>query len=64
MKDLCVRESYIKDNTEKVSWHKIGVLFEANDKQYVKLFHMPGILISVFEPKKKDSTEESLGSSF
>ncbi len=57
MKDLCIREAYMKDGIEKVSWNKIGVLIEANDKQYVKLFHIPGILISVFEPKpKKDNT--------
>lgn len=55
MKDLCVRESYMKDGTEKVSWNKIGVLFEAKGgKQYVKLFHMPGVLISVFEPRPKE----------
>lgn len=54
MKDLCIRESYKKDGNEKVSWNKIGVLIEANGKQYVKLFHMPGVLVSVFEPKKKE----------
>lgn len=59
MKDLCVRESYEKDGQEKVSWHKIGVLFESNDKQYVKLYHMPGILVSVFEPKPKETQGES-----
>ena len=56
MKDLVVREAYVKDQREKVSWNKIGVLFEANGKQYIKLFHMPGILISVFEQKQKDTT--------
>jgi len=57
MKDLVIRESYTKNGEEKVSWNKIGILFEAKDKQYVKLFHIPGVLISVFEPKpKKDNT--------
>ena len=56
MKDLVVRESYVKDQREKVSWDKIEVLFEANGKQYIKLFHMPGVLISVFEQKQKDTT--------
>ena len=65
MKDLCIRESYEKDGQQKTSWNKIGILFEANDKQYVKLFHIPGVLISVFEQKKKvANTEESLGDSF
>lgn len=53
MKDLCIRESYEKNGEQKVSWNKIGILFEANDKQYIKLFHIPGVLINVFEQKKK-----------
>lgn len=58
MKDLCIRESYInKDGEEKVSWNKIGVMFESKDKQYIKLFHLPGVLISVFEQKKKETSE-------
>jgi len=57
MKDLCIREVYQKDGAEKVSWNKIGILFESNDKQYIKLFHIPNTLISVFEQKKKDSGE-------
>ena len=59
IKDLCVRESYTdKDGTEKVSWNKIGVLIDGQ-KQYVKLFHMPGVLVSVFEQKKKDNSDTS-----
>lgn len=54
MKDLCIREAYQKDGEEKVSWNKIGVLFEANGKTYVKLNHIPGVLISVFDQKKKE----------
>ena len=55
MKDLCVRESYTKDGTENVSWNKIGILIDGKEgKQYVKLFHMPGVLISVFEQRKKE----------
>lgn len=57
MKNLCVRESYQKNGEEKVTWNKIGILFEAKGKQYVKLSHMPGILISVFEPKPKEPTQ-------
>jgi hypothetical protein len=54
-KDLCVRESYQKDGTEKVSWNKIGVLIDGKEgKQYVKLYHMPGIIVHVFEQKKKE----------
>ena len=54
MKDLCIREEYEKNGETKVSWNKIGVLIEANGKQYVKLFHIPGVLISVFEQKAKE----------
>lgn len=58
MKDLCIRESYEKDGKEQVSWNKVGVLIETNGKQYVKLFHIPGVLINVFEQKKKEQTQE------
>jgi hypothetical protein len=54
MKNLCIRESYIKDGQEKVSWNKIGIMFDSKDKQYIKLFHIPGVLIGVFEQKKKE----------
>ena len=54
MKDLCIREAYTKDGEEKVSWNKIGVLFESKGKEYVKLSHIPGVLISVFEQKKDE----------
>ena len=54
MKNLCIRESYKgKNGEDNVSWNVIGVLFEANGKQYVKLFHIPGVLINVFEQKKR-----------
>ena len=59
MKNLCIRESFVgKDGNERVNWNRIGVLFEANGKQYVKLHHIPNTLISVFEPKKKEETEK------
>ena len=54
MKDLCVMEKYDKDGVEKVKWNKIGVLFDKGEKQFIKLFHMPGVLVSVFEPKPKE----------
>ena len=57
MKDLCIRESYEKDGETKVSWNKIGVLIETKDKQYIKLFHIPGVLISVFEQKQKEKQQ-------
>jgi hypothetical protein len=59
MKDLCIREAYEKDGETKVSWNKIGVLIETKDKQYIKLFHIPGVLISVIEQKKKEETKQS-----
>ena len=58
MKDLCVREVFIDKKTgeEKVIWNKLGVLIETKEgKQYVKLFHMVGVLISVFDQKKKEA---------
>ena len=55
MKDLCIREDYEVNGEKRVRWNKIGILFEANDKQYVKLNHIPNTLISVFEKKSKDN---------
>jgi len=55
MKYLCVREEYQKNGETKTSWPRIGVLIESKGKQYVKLYHMPGVLISVFEDVKKDA---------
>lgn len=56
IKNLCIREAYTdKQGEERVSWNRIGILFEANGKQYVKLYHIPGVLISVFEPKPKNN---------
>ena len=57
MKDLCIREAYEKDGETKVSWNKIGVLIDSKDKQYIKLFHIPGVLISVFEQKQKEKQQ-------
>ena len=56
--DLCIRESYKdKSGTDIISWNKIGILIETNEgKQYVKLSHIPGVLISVFEQKKRENT--------
>lgn len=62
IKDLVIRESYTaKDGTEKTSWNRIGILFEAKEKQYIKLFHIPGVLVSVFEQKKKEAKPEQTG---
>ncbi len=62
MKDLVIRESYTNNSgEEKASWNKIGVLFTGkNGKEYVKLNHIPNTLISVFEPKKKDESQENV----
>jgi hypothetical protein len=60
IKNICIREEYTdKSGNSNVSWNRIGVLIEANGKQYVKLYHMPGVLASVFEPKKKEENPEN-----
>jgi len=57
-KDLVIRETYKdKSGGEKTTWNKIGVIFTSKDKEYMKLFHMPGILISIFEQKPKEPKE-------
>lgn len=62
IKDLCVRESYTKDGEEKVSWNKVGIMIEnENGKAFIKLFHMPGAYIGVFDQKKKEEQAEKEG---
>jgi hypothetical protein len=57
--NLCVGEKYTKDGEERMKWNSIGVMFESKDKKYMKLYHMPGTLISVFEPKPKEGQGEA-----
>ena len=60
VRDLCIREEYKDEQgNTKVSWPRIGVMFHKDDKRYIKLYHMPGVLIHAFERKEKDGKEES-----
>jgi hypothetical protein len=60
VRDLCIPEKYTdKEGNEKTAWNKIGVMFHKDDKRYVKLFTMPGVLIHAFERKDKDETQEA-----
>lgn len=59
MEFLCVGEKYESNGEQKVSWKRIGEAFTGkNGKRYVKLYHMPGTLISVFEDKPKKQEPE------
>lgn len=59
IRDLCVMEKYTdKQGNEKTSWAKIGIMFHKEDKRYIKLFHMPGVLVSVFDRKPKEGQQE------
>lgn len=59
MQYLCIGEAYEKDGEKKVAWKRIGEKFIAkNGKEYVKLYHIPGALINVFEDKPKESKED------
>lgn len=57
---LCVGERYEKDGAKKTSWKRIGEIFEGkNGKTYVKIYHMPGTLISVFEDEKPNQSKSN-----
>jgi len=59
MHNICVPESYEQNNEKKVRWNIIGTVFKGkNGKTYAKLFHMPGVLLHVFEQKKKETKED------
>lgn len=58
MKDICIREKYEgKNGEEKTNWNKIGFIFESNGKEYMKLYHIPNTLISIFEQKPKETQD-------
>ncbi len=62
VRNLCVGEKYTdKQGNEKMKWNTLGVIFTSGEKEYVKLFHMPGVLINVFTPKPKDSAPKDEG---
>jgi len=53
-KNLMIRE---EGKEGKAYWNKVGTLIDAsNGKQYVKLYHIPNVLISVFEPREKNES--------
>ena len=58
IKDIVIRETYEKNGEEKTSWNKIGILIDNGDKQYIKLSHIPNVLCSVFEQKKKVQAQD------
>jgi len=65
MKDIVAREEYAgSDGEQKVSWNKIGILIDKNDKQYIKLSMFPGTLFSVFDQKKKEADQTNDGVPF
>jgi flavoprotein len=65
MKYLCVGEPYVKEGKEKMSWKRIGELFVSKaGKEYVKLYHIPNQLISVFEAEKQEGKTPSKQDSF
>ncbi len=51
-----VGEKYEKNGEEKVAFKTIGEIFTGrNGKEYAKLYHMPGVLLHVFEDQPKES---------
>jgi len=59
IKDIMIRETYEQNGVENTSWNKIGILIDKGDKQYIKLFHIPNVLCSVFEQKKREEKGET-----
>lgn len=58
-KFLCVGESYESNGEKKMRWNRIGEIFTSKaGKDYAKLYTMPGVLVSIFEDQKKESTQK------
>ena len=61
VKDICIMEKYTDaQGHENTSWNKIGIMIDKGEKQYIKLFHIPNVLCSVFEQKKKNQQQDSV----
>jgi len=61
MKYLCVGETYESNGEKKVGWKRIGEMFSGKSgKQYVKLYHIPGVLIHVYEQTSESKKKETL----
>jgi len=60
-KSIVLREEYQDSKGEtKVSWNPIGLLIDGKEgKQYVKLNHIPGVLLHCFEIEKKEKASEA-----
>ena len=66
-KSIVLREEYKNSKGEdQVSWNPIGLLIDGKEgKQYVKLNHIPGVLLHCFEIEKKEKpAENSEGQNF
>jgi hypothetical protein len=56
MKYLCIGEKYEKGGEEKTSWKRIGEMFEGKSgKSFIKLYHIPNTIVSIFEAEKQES---------
>jgi len=64
-KSIVAREEYTDKSSgeTKVAWNPIGILVEANGKQYVKLNHNPGTLYYCFDIENKDKASEASAAS-
>jgi len=59
-KYICVGEQYENGGEKKTSWKRIGEIFDAKSgKQYVKIYHMPNVLLNVFEDEKSNETNKA-----
>lgn len=57
-KFLKVGEQYEVNGEKKTAYKTIGEIFTSKaGKEYCKIYHMPGVLISVFEDKPKEKNE-------
>lgn len=56
-KFICTGEPYESGGEEKMSFKRVGEIFTGkNQKEYVKWYTLPGVLLHVFEDKPKETT--------
>jgi len=60
--NICTRKQYEKNGETKTVWLNCGTLRQ-NDggKMFIEMNNQPDITFFVFEPKKKESTEQIPG---
>lgn len=57
MKIIKTKETYTQNGVEKIKWHEVGIVFDKDGKEFLKLHINPYITYYIFEQKEKDNSQ-------